>query len=173
MIETTAWPLPSPLQATGRHTLLQMTATDIVPVPTRADIVPLGDDDAAEMLALATLTRPGPFFNATQRLGGYVGIRSDGKLIAMAGTRLALPGFTEVSAVCTHPDHRGGGIAATLTRHFATGILAAGDVPFLTSFVDSFAAIAVYERLGFRARREPIFTTIERDGHPDRNRVDA
>lgn len=163
MIETAAWPLPSSLRATGRHALLQMTATAIVPGPTRTDIVPLSNYDAADMLALATLTRPGPFFAATHRLGGYVGVRREGVLIAMAGTRLALPGYTEVSAICTHPDHRGGGIAAALTRHVATGILAAGDIPFLTSYADNAGAIAVYTRLGFRARRELIFTTIERD----------
>lgn len=163
MIEATAWSLSTPLRATGQYALLQMTATAIVPGPTRTDIVPLGNDDAAEMLALATLTRPGPFFAATHRLGGYVGVRCEGVLIAMAGTRLAPPGYTEVSAICTHPDYRGEGIGASLTRDVAGRILAAGDVPFLTSFVENAGAIAVYERLGFRARRELIFTTIERD----------
>lgn len=162
-IETSEWPLPSQLRATGRHTLLQMTATAIMPGPIRSDIVSLSDDDAPEMLALATLARPGPFFAATHRLGGYVGVRRGGVLIAMAGTRLALPGYTEVSAICTHPDYRGAGIGAALTRHLATRILVAGNMPFLTSFIDNLGAIAVYERLGFQARRELVFTTIERN----------
>jgi predicted GNAT family acetyltransferase len=163
MIETATWSLPPSLRATGQYALLQMIGTAIVPGQTRTDIVSLGDDDAAEMLALATLTRPGPFFAATQRLGEYVGVRRDGMLIAMAGTRLALPGYTEVSAICTHPGYRGEGIGAALTRNVAGRIFAAGDVPFLTSYVDNAGAIAVYERLGFRARRELVFTTLERD----------
>ncbi len=162
MIETKAWPLPPTLRATGHFALAQMVATAASPGPALPDITPLDESDAPEMLALATLTRPGPFFAATHRLGGYVGVRRGGALVAMAGTRLSLPGFVEVSAICTHPDHRGQGLGAALTRHVTARILASGDQPFLTSYVTNTSAIALYESLGFRTRREVIFTTIER-----------
>jgi predicted GNAT family acetyltransferase len=162
MIETDAWPLPDSLRPTGAYQLAQMTATMPTPAPALPDIAPLGDADAPEMLALATLTRPGPYFARTHRLGGFVGIRRDGALVAMAGTRLSLPGFVEVSAICTHPDHRGQGLAAALTRHIVARTQAAGDVPFLTSYVTNTGAIALYEGLGFRTRREMTFVTIER-----------
>lgn len=162
MIETDAWPMPDAFRATGAYQLAQMIATDTVAGPTLPDILPLTDADAPEMLALATLSRPGPFFAGTHRLGGYVGVRRDGALVAMAGTRLSLPGFVEVSAICTHPDFRGRGFGAALTRHLVAGIHARGEVPFLTSYVTNTGAIALYESLGFQTRREMTFATIER-----------
>ncbi len=72
-------------------------------------VVTLGKRDAAEMVALAELTHPGPFAASTVEFGGYLGVRREGRLVAMAGRRLQLPGWTEISAVCTHPDHRGKG----------------------------------------------------------------
>ncbi|WP_380787150.1 GNAT family N-acetyltransferase [Sphingomonas sp. R86521] len=162
MIETDAWPLPDAFHATGAYQLAQMIATEAAAGPTLPDILSLTDADAPDMLALATLTRPGPFFAGTHRLGGYVGVRRNGVLVAMAGTRLSLPGFVEVSAICTHPDYRGRGFGAALTRHLVAGIHRRGEVPFLTSYVTNTGAIALYESLGFRTRREMTFATIER-----------
>lgn len=116
-------------------------------------IVTLGDDDAPAMLALATLTRPGPFLAGTHRFGGFVGIRDGDALVAMAGTRLRVPGFVEVSGVCTHPDHRGQGHGARLIRAVAGAIVAGGDQPCLHSYARNTGANALYERLGFRERR--------------------
>ena len=78
---------------------------------------PLGPDDAAQMLALATLTKPGPFRERTHELGGFIGVWRDGRLAAMAGQRLRLDGFTELSGVCTHPDFRGQGLADALSQY--------------------------------------------------------
>jgi predicted GNAT family acetyltransferase len=139
---------------------VQMLAID--PPPAATNAVPLGDADAAEMIALAALTRPGPFFRHTHRFGGFLGIRIDGRLAAMAGTRLAPTGYREVSGVCTHPDHRGRGLAAGLIAAVATAIHAAGDTPFLTSYADNDGAIALYRRLGFALRRDLVFSLFER-----------
>jgi GNAT superfamily N-acetyltransferase len=81
------------------------------PVP---DIVPLSGENAAEMVALTDVAFPGFFRPATHRMGSYVGIRMDGRLIAMAGERLRLEGCPELSGICTHPEHRGKGLAAGL-----------------------------------------------------------
>lgn len=112
------------------------------------DIVALGDDDAADMLALATLTKPGPFLRRTHLTGGFYGIRADGLLVAMAGERLRFEGFTEVSAVCTHPDFRGRGFARRLSAEITARVLARGETPFLHAWKTNTAAIALYERLG-------------------------
>ena len=117
------------------------------------DHVVLGDDDAAEMLALATLTEPGPFFAATHRMGHFIGVRKQGRLIAMAGQRMRVPGFTEVSAVCTHPDHRGQGLAGKLMRVLIDRIVNEGDAAFLHVYPDNTGAIGLYEALGFRFRQ--------------------
>ncbi|MEI9852841.1 MAG: GNAT family N-acetyltransferase [Sphingomonas sp.] len=124
--------------------------------------MPLGDADAPEMLALATLTEPGPFHAHTHSLGDFVGIRVGGRLAAMAGERMKLPGFTEVSAVCTHPDFRGRGYAGALMRVVIGGILARGETPILHSYATNRHAIALYESLGFRTRAELVFTVLAR-----------
>jgi predicted GNAT family acetyltransferase len=112
----------------------------------------LGDGDAAEMLALATLTEPGPFFARTHRLGGFVGVKQDGRLVAMAGERMKPDGFTEVSGVCTDPDFRGRGYAAGLMRIVIDRILTRGEMPFLHVYATNAGAIALYEALGFGVR---------------------
>jgi predicted GNAT family acetyltransferase len=134
--------------------LVQMICTAVPEEPEVAErIVALGQEDVAEMVALATLAEPGPFRDGTPSLGGFLGIRVDGRLAAMAGQRLSPTGFVEVSAVCTHPDFRGRGFARVLVAAVARNIYAAGLVPFLTSIEGNAGAIRVYEQVGFVIRR--------------------
>ena len=134
--------------------LLQMICSRVVGAPPIDDpILPLGPADFAEMLALATLTEPGPFRAQTAALGGFVGIRVSGRLAAMAGRRLSPAGFTEISAVCTHPDFRGRGYARALVAAVARSIENEGRVPFLTSFEANVGAVRVYQQVGFTVRR--------------------
>ena len=112
------------------------------------------------MLALVELTRPGPFAVRTVDLGGYVGVFDGDRLVAMAGQRLAPPGFREISAVCTHPDFRGRGLAAGLTALVARGILERGERPFLHHASDNDPARRVYETLGFQFRRQVVFAAL-------------
>ncbi|HEY9236727.1 MULTISPECIES: GNAT family N-acetyltransferase [Phenylobacterium] len=122
----------------------------------------LTDADAPQMLALATLTAPGPFFSHTHKLGRFVGVKQDGQLIAMAGERMRLPGHTEVSGVCTHPDYRGRGYAAGLMLHVAARIRERGEIPFLHSYAHNTGANALYQALGFDCRREVVLTILTR-----------
>lgn len=110
--------------------------------------------DAKAMLELVQLTQPGPFKERTVELGRYLGIDEASRLVAMAGERLRWNGFTEVSAVCTHPDYRGRGYARGLVHRLSTDILARDEIPFLHVFKDNLNAIRVYETLGFRVWRE-------------------
>jgi predicted GNAT family acetyltransferase len=120
----------------------------------RVRLEKLGADDVPEMLELTALTEPGPFRPRTYDLGGFLGIREKGRLAAMAGQRLALPGFTEVSAVCTHPDFRGRGYGLALVAAVADVIHARGDVPILHVLSTNAAAIHVYKSAGFTLRRK-------------------
>ena len=143
----------------GTRTLLEAVGVQLVldrlaPVAASVDLVGLGAADADEMLALAKLTEPGPFGPRTHELGGFLGVKVDGRLVAMAGERMKPDGFVEVSGVCTHPDHRGHGYAAMLSTAVAERVLARGETPFLHAFATNTAAIRLYERLGFRMRTE-------------------
>jgi ribosomal protein S18 acetylase RimI-like enzyme len=114
--------------------------------------VELGEADVPEMRALTELTKPGPFSQRTHELGGYIGVREHGKLVAMAGERLRCPGYTEVSAICTHPEHLGRGHARTLTAVVAARIQARGETPFLHVLPGNARAADFYGRMGFAPR---------------------
>ncbi len=137
----------------------QMVLRELAPVDI-PDARPLGPADVGEMLALVELTRPGPFAVRTVELGGYVGVFDGDRLVAMAGQRLAPPGFREVSAVCTHPDFRGRGLAAGLTALVAQRILDRGERPFLHHASENDPARRVYEALGFEFRRQVVFEVL-------------
>lgn len=119
----------------------------------------LDEHDADAMLELVQLAQPGPFERRTVELGDYLGVVEDGSLVAMAGERLRLPGFTEISAVCTHPDVRGRGLASQLTTLLVERIIGRGEVPILHVTHDN-PARRVYERLGFRDRRDVVFAVL-------------
>ncbi|MEP7210688.1 MAG: GNAT family N-acetyltransferase [Alphaproteobacteria bacterium] len=151
-------PAPTPPPAGVPITLsaigVQMTATRITPGSSDATIIDLGEADAPEMQALASLTRPGPFLPRTHTMGRFIGVRNMGRLIAMAGERLQPVGFTEISAVCTHPDHVGHGYGAALVRAVGARIFARGDTAFLHAYATNTGAIALYRKLGFDLRAE-------------------
>ncbi len=155
---------PPPIPGTGvvsSALCWQMAASAITPLkPVDFEIVALTDADAPEMLALATLTKPGPFFSRTHELGEFVGVKVGGELAAMAGERMRPDGFTEVSGVCTRPDFRGQGYAAGLMAHVAGKILARGETPFLHSYADNAGANALYRALGFERRADVWFTVL-------------
>jgi ribosomal protein S18 acetylase RimI-like enzyme len=121
------------------------------------DIEALGEADADEMLALAERTRPGPFLRGTVHLGGYVGIRDGGRLVAMAGRRMHPQGWIEVSAVCTDERYRGQGMGARLVRAVVDGIHREGERAFLHVEKGNDGAIALYRRLGFEPSRDMTF----------------
>jgi len=151
---------PPGLAVIDRGVCWQMVAETLAAGGSDAAITPLTEEDAPEMLALATLTNPGPFLARTHQLGGFVGVRREGALVAMAGERMKLPGFTEVSAVCTHPDHRGRGLAAALARAVATRVSARGETPFLHVLDHNAPAVALYRSLGFSLRRRMALTVL-------------
>ena len=124
------------------------------------EAVTLAHEDVPEMTELVRLTRPGPFQPRTIEMGTYVGIRRNGRLIAMGGERLRLPGYTEISAVCTDPDYRGLGLASRLVLDLAHRIRTRGDIPILHADARNAGAIRLYEQLGFTVRREVLFQIV-------------
>ncbi len=134
---------------------VQMVGGETFPdYETSHEIVTLGQTDAAEMLALAELTQPGPFRLSTYKMGEFIGIRINGRLAAMAGERFRFSGLCELSAICTHPEFQGMGLGKSLSAIKSKQIVARGERPFLHAWKTNAHAIKLYEKLGYRIFQE-------------------
>jgi ribosomal protein S18 acetylase RimI-like enzyme len=139
----------------GSIRVVQMIRRDKTPLPAGIEaITALGASDVTEMLALVELTHPGPFRERTIELGAFVGICRQGRLLAMAGERLWIGDYREVSGVCTHPEVQQKGFARALIARVVNRMLEAGQTPFLHVDSRNERAIALYEALGFVRRTE-------------------
>ena len=140
----------------------QMIGTPADCAPSGVEIVRLGAADVPAMLALTALTKPGPFSARTHELGIFLGIRVNGELVAMTGERMKPGNYTEMTAVCVHPDHRGRGYAQALLSAVARQIVARGELPFLHVFTSNVSAIALYRRQGMEIRRRLHITVLQK-----------
>ena len=156
IVEGEPWPVPDGTREVKRAVLAQMVAEGPPPDARAGEptILALGEGDAAEMTALADHAKPGPWGPATHRYGPFFGIREEGRLLAMAGQRILVPGMAEVSGVATWADCRGRGLARALIGHVMREMVARDETPFLHSYADNAGAIGLYESLGFRIRRQ-------------------
>ncbi len=139
---------------------VQLVSTDALDSSPADDAYVLGAADAAEAVDLVARTEPGPFRPRTYGLGTYLGLRREGRLVAMAGERLHPTGWTEISAVCTDPAHRRQGLASTLVRAVADLVRARGEVPFLHTSAANTRAIDLYLAMGFELRCEVEFASF-------------
>jgi FR47-like protein len=140
-----------------RHVeLLEMVHAGGEDVPfsgARADVAELSESDLPQMSVVYEATRPGrKICPRIQKLGTFLGIRHEGRLVAMAGLRMHLPGYREITTVATMPDFEGRGYAVALVGSLVERIRERGETPFLTVRSDNARAIAIYQRLGFRER---------------------
>jgi ribosomal protein S18 acetylase RimI-like enzyme len=155
-------PQPDGWKAVQAFELVQMIEERVAGAEC-ADAVPLGPADVPDMLELVAQTEPGPFLARTIELGDYLGIRRDGALIAMAGERFHVHGWTEISAVCTKPEHRGEGLASRLMGALIAGIHRRSERAFLHAMSTNTGAIRLYESLGFRVRQHATLTVVTRE----------
>ncbi len=146
-----------------REPLVQMVWSGFPPQAEDIDVVGLTMADAPEIAALVELTEPGPFSPEMLLLGPFFGLRVEGRLVSVSGERVNLTGYREVCTVCTHPDFQGRGCAARVVSQTAKNIIAEGKTPFLHVRTDHDRAQRLYERLGFRIRRELTILVV---GHP-------
>ena len=154
--------LPDAWQAVGAFDLVQMIGERVTGAGC-PEATPLGAADVPEMLELVAQTEPGPFLTRTIELGDYLGIRRDGALVAMAGERFQLDGWTEISAVCTRPDHRGRRLASQLIGALVASIELRSQRVFLHVLSTNTGAIRLYEKLGFRVRQSSTMTVVTRE----------
>ena len=155
--------IPACFEVVFTTPLYQMVCTRFQPIFDNGVVMrSLDAADVPAMLALTALTKPGPFSQRTIDFGHYIGIVEGNNLLAMAGERLHIKGYTEVSAVCTDPAHLGKGYASHLMSHACETVIQRGDIPFLHVRQDNTRAIAKYEHLGFSIRSAFYFAVIKR-----------
>jgi ribosomal protein S18 acetylase RimI-like enzyme len=146
---------PERFEVVQQVRIAQMVRRDRAPLPAPGrEFARLGPRDVDAMMDLVALTRPGPFCRRTIELGRFVGVHEGGRLVAMAGERLWIDDFREVSGVCTHPRAQGRGLARALMAEVVNHMLAAGQTPFLHVEAAKAAVVAFYESLGFERRIE-------------------
>ncbi|RYX92522.1 MAG: GNAT family N-acetyltransferase [Comamonadaceae bacterium] len=126
------------------------------------DAVPLGPQHVQQAMALAELTRPGPFGPRTIELGEYFGIFDGENLVAMAGERMHAGSLREISGVCTHPDVQGRGLARKLMLKLIARQMKRGETPFLHVMAGNAGARGLYERMGFSNYKESVVRVISR-----------
>ena len=124
------------------------------------EALPLRAEHAEQAVALAALTRPGPFGPRTIELGEYFGCFDGSRLLAMAGERMTAGRLREISGVCTRPDAQGRGLARRLMLKLLRRQLLRDELPFLHVMRDNAPAIGLYERMGFRVHREPVVRVV-------------
>ncbi|MER9871851.1 GNAT family N-acetyltransferase [Mesorhizobium sp. M0195] len=162
LLQSDAIALPAGLCATSTAAGVQMIAERPLQTVSDKRVQRLTRDDAAEMLALALLTKPGPFTLEALSLGDFCGVKIEGRLVAMAGERMKQPGYTELSGVCSHPEFRGGGLGKLLSLFVANRIVARGEVPYLHAYASNATAIRLYESIGFRLRSTMNVAVVQR-----------
>lgn len=146
--------LPDAWTIGGGMAIFQMVHDGRHVVTKRPDLIsPLNDNHIDAMLQLTKLTNPGPFNRRTIDFGNYFGCFDNDQLVAMAGHRLQLADYTEISAVCTDPRYSGKGYAKALLTWHITRIIESGKTPILHVKTENISAIGLYESLGFRIRR--------------------
>lgn len=159
-------PVPAPPEF---KVLLAETGEQMIGTPAEfslpgVEIVTLGAADVPAMMALTDMTKPGPFSARTHELGTFLGIRAGGELVAMTGERMKPGNYTEMTAVCVHPDHRGRGYAQALLSAVGRQIVARGELPFLHVFTSNASAIALYRRQGMEIRGRLHITVLQKQG---------
>jgi GNAT superfamily N-acetyltransferase len=140
----------------------QMIGTPVETPTNGVEIVTLGAADVPAMIELTSLTKPGPFSTRTHELGTFFGIRAGDQLVAMAGERMRPAHYTEMTAVCVHPSHRGRGYGQILLSAISRQIVSRGEIPFLHVFSSNHSAIALYRRQGMEIRRRFHITVLKK-----------
>ena len=147
--------LPGNWETLYASRLVQMIRRERTPLPEgEISVSTLGVADVDEMLELVEVAKPGPFRRRTIALGNYIGLRERGRLIAMAGERMWIGAYREVSAVCTHPDLQSRGYARTLVGRIVNRMLRSRETPMLHVDNPNRRAIDMYLALGFVPRIE-------------------
>lgn len=156
-----AGPVPAAWRLERETTMFKMVWSAPMPeVDEELDAIPLEPQHAAQAMALAALTKPGPFGPRTLELGDYLGCFEDGHLVAMAGERLHAGSYREISGVCTHPDFQGRGLARRLMTTLLRRQLQRSEIPFLHVARENEGAHGLYRRMGFRDHLETVVRVV-------------
>lgn len=138
----------------------QMITSTPINIEIKETIIELQTNNETDLFNLVNLVQPGYFKKETSQLGSYYGIYKDNQLVAVAGERMKMNTYTEVSAIVTHPEHTGKGYAKQLIAHVTNKILNENKIPYLHVVENNIGAIKLYEKLGFLTRRKISFWNL-------------
>jgi GNAT superfamily N-acetyltransferase len=141
---------------------LQMICSARIKMEFTEDIILLKETHKKQLAHLVNLVQPGYFTEGTSSMGDYYGIFKEGELVAVTGERMKMYGFTEISAVITHPDFTGKGFAKQLVAHTVNKNLDQNIIPYLHVAETNTGAIKLYERSGFITRRKISFWKMKK-----------
>ena len=141
---------------------LQMVCSETIKMETTEDILELNEKHKGQLVQLVNMVQPGYFKEGTVKMGDYFGIFKNDTLVAVTGERMKMNGFTEISAVVTHPAFTGKGFAKQLIAHTVNKNFEQTIVPYLHVAETNSGAIQLYEKLGFVARRKISFWMMRR-----------
>jgi ribosomal protein S18 acetylase RimI-like enzyme len=164
------WPPKLPggwevVRAVELHQMVLDTPPASAPDDGAPEVVELTPSDVAEMSTVYVATRPGrTLCPKIQKLGTFLGVRDQGRLAAMAGLRLHIAGYREITTVATLPECEGHGYATALVLALVERIRGRGERPFLTVRTDNERAVEIYRRLGFVERTRLYSQTVRRGG---------
>lgn len=136
---------------------LQMVCSSPIKMQFTENIISLKKSHKEQLIDLVNLVQPGYFKEGTLLMGDYYGIYKNRQLVAVAGERMKMDGFTEISAVVTRPDFTGKGFAKQLVAQTANKNFEHNRVPYLHVAETNTTAVRLYEKLGFVIRRKISF----------------
>ncbi len=134
-----------------RGNAIQMIIEEPIPFK-EMEFETLTETDVPQMMELMKLTEATDLMPRTIEMGRYIGLKDDGKLMAMGGERLHSDGYVEISAIGTHPDYRRRGLGKAITATLTNEILMRGELPFLHVWEGNEPAYRLYKKLGYETR---------------------
>ena len=141
---------------------IQMICQSPITAEYTQQVIQLNNIFEKELFDLVNSVQPGYFEKGTSLMGNYFGIFNNNKLVAVTGERMKMFGFTEISAVITHPDFMGKGFAKQLVTYTTNRNFENNIVPYLHVAATNTTAINLYEKLGFVKRRKISFWKMKK-----------
>ena len=141
------------LESKGEHYKMALMDKNRTVAADVSGVERLGKQDATSMQALYKESYPGNWFDPRMlETNKYFGIKENGCLVCIAGVHVYSPEYrvAALGNITTLPECRGMGFATRVTARLCQSLADEGMDVGLNVKVDNAAAIACYQRIGFK-----------------------